>query len=114
MAFLPTYFAAEDSRQKAGLLAMLLLISGTLTILCLFAPKVFLYILNELTCIAFITIKTFNIYHTCYIYLNNLYNIYIFMYQIYATIYMDELELHTNKIGTSFSAAPSSMTMSTT
>ena len=44
IAFLPSYFAAEDSRQKAGLLAMLLLISGTLTTLCLYAPKVSYYI----------------------------------------------------------------------
>ena len=41
MAFLPTYFAADDSKQKASLLAMLLLINGTLTTLCLHAPKVY-------------------------------------------------------------------------
>ena len=41
MSFLPTYFAAEDTNQKYGLLSMLLLINGTLTTLCLHAPKVY-------------------------------------------------------------------------
>ena len=40
MAFLPTYFSAVDAIQKTSLLAMFLLISSTLALLCLHMPKV--------------------------------------------------------------------------
>ena len=97
MAFLPTYFAAEDSRQKAGLLAMLLIINGTLTIMCLFVPKVW-NIINVYYMFEILLICThYNMYN------NNNNNNHIAKYkhiyfQIYATIYVDDIQLNTNKI----------------
>ena len=41
VAFLPTYFTAFYAYHKESLLALALILNGTVTILCLFAPKLY-------------------------------------------------------------------------
>ncbi len=48
IAFLPTYIMAFYAYHKAALLALALILNMTITILCLFAPKVYvIYFINE-------------------------------------------------------------------
>ena len=41
VAFLPTYYAAFYALHKAALLALALNLNGSVTLLCLFAPKIY-------------------------------------------------------------------------
>ena len=48
IAFLPTYIMAFYAYHKAALLALALILNMSITILCLFAPKVYvIYFVNE-------------------------------------------------------------------
>ena len=48
IAFLPTYFTAFYAYHKAALLAFALILNGFVTIVCLFAPKIYaLHYVNE-------------------------------------------------------------------
>ena len=48
VAFLPTYFLAFYAYHKAALLALVLILNGAVTILCLFSPKLYaVYYVDE-------------------------------------------------------------------
>ena len=48
LVFLPTYFTVYSSKHKALILALCLLLNGFITVICLFAPKVYaLFLVDE-------------------------------------------------------------------